>query len=110
MRLPEAEGLSRGEKFSRDVLADLEPNDPAAMTLLDACVQTLDELEALEADVRERGVTVMGARGQPIQHPALSAIARHRQLLARLLGDLLPANKETQTEAARRAARARWNR
>jgi phage terminase small subunit len=99
---------SRGERFRAEVLAGLEPGDPAAMQLLDACAQTLDELEQLEADVRARGVTIIGARGQPIQHPALAAITRHRQLLQRLLEGLLPEAKESMTEQQRRAGRARW--
>lgn len=103
--------MSRGTEFRAEVLADSEPEDPAAIQLLDAACATLDELELLEKDVRERGVMIDGARGQLVAHPGLAAIARHRALLAKLLDDLLPDGEpETASQQAARAARARWGR
>jgi hypothetical protein len=68
----------------------------------------MDELEALETDVRDQGSTIKGARGQVIAHPALAAIARHRTMLAKLLAAL--ETPETQSQQATRAARTRWQR
>jgi hypothetical protein len=100
---------TRGEQFRADVLAAYDLDDLAAEHLLDALVHTIDELALLEAAVRSEGVLLDGARGQKIANPALSAITKHRVLLAKLLAELFPAeDRETTSQKAARAARARW--
>jgi hypothetical protein len=71
---------------------------------------TREEIVRLEADVREQGTTITGARGQIIAHPALAVLARLRKVLAELLDKLGELPTETQSQKASRAARTRWQR
>ena len=100
---------TRGEAFKAEILETMAPDDRAALELLDQVAATMDELGEMERDVRERGTTISGARGQVVAHPNLASIVRHRKLLSDLLGALFgDPRAETQTEKARRAARVRW--
>jgi hypothetical protein len=63
----------------------------------------------LEDAVRREGVTIPGARGNIVSHPALLALVRHRKVLAEITKVLDP-RQESQSEKARRAARERWAR
>jgi hypothetical protein len=102
---------TKGEAFRADVLRDYDMDDLPASHLLDALCNTIDELVLLEQSVRKEGVLLKGARGQKISNPSLAALAKHRALLAKLIGDLFPAaDAETMTQKAARAARARWHR
>jgi hypothetical protein len=102
---------SRGQAFKDEILETMAPDDRAALELLDQVASTMDELAEMEADVRARGTTIPGARGQVVAHPNLTSVVRHRKLLSDLLGALFgDPGAETQTEKARRAARARWQR
>ena len=84
-----------------------EDDHITTVEILTAAVeQTMAELEALEAAVEREGVTIPGARGNIVAHPALAAIARHRTMLAKLLAEL--EHPETQSQKAVRAARERW--
>jgi hypothetical protein len=72
-----------------------------------ARLNTLEEIALLETAVRTEGVTVPGARGNVIAHPALAALATHRKVLAALVKQLDP-RSESQSQKARRAVKERW--
>jgi len=73
-----------------------------------ARMNTLEEIAMLEAAVRTEGVTVPGARGNVIAHPALAALATHRKVLAAIVKQLDPRSEST-SEKARRAVKERWD-
>jgi hypothetical protein len=81
-----------------DYLADLD----------EARKRTLEEIAMLEAAVRTEGVTVPGARGNVVAHPALAALATHRKVLAAIVKQLDPRSEST-SEKARRAVKERWD-
>jgi hypothetical protein len=78
----------------------------ARATLMTQAANTLLEIELLETDVAERGVSIAGARGNWVSNPSLAALARHRLVLAKILQTLEA--PESNSEKAKRAARARW--
>ena len=90
---------------------DLGPDEVGA--LREAC-RTVDELDDLRQALKDQPMTVPGSTGQPVAHPLLAEVRRHRETLAKLLAALsLPAGDEDQgqTPAQRRAHRAaqqRW--
>jgi hypothetical protein len=93
------------------ILEDLEPDDAAGQVLLEAIVAEADLVEKLEQAIALEGVTIAGARGNKVAHPALSALVRHRKLLVELAEKLMPA--EPTSEDSRRssaAALAKWRR
>jgi hypothetical protein len=88
---------------------------PAELSILAQACRTADELDRLEAAVRELpDFVVRGSTGQPKVHPLLEEARRHRLLLERLCAALnLPDQDEKvgQRAGARhaaKAARARW--
>ena len=97
-----------GDRFRAQVLADYEITGVGAETLITQIARTLEELELLEASVRDEGVLLAGARGQKVANPALAAASRHRQTLARLIVAAFPSEHESVSEQAARAARTRW--
>lgn len=102
-----------GQRFRTAVEREYDDlGDASSLALLHAVCATLDEVELLEASVRADGVTIQGARGQAREHPGLGALVKHRLLLARLTSELFPddGKRETMTQLAQRAARARWAR
>jgi hypothetical protein len=82
-----------------DYLADLN----------EAREHTLEEIAMLETAVRAEGVTIPGARGNIVSHPALAALVRHRKVLAEIVKQLDP-RSESQSQKARRAVKERWDR
>ena len=100
--------MSRGTDLRTRIRQEYDVIGVAAEALVDEICRTADELEILEDVVADRGPLIDGARGQPIRNPAFDAIARHRQLLARLIAQAFPAESESISERARRAARTRW--
>lgn len=103
-----------GRSLYKTILAEYELDDRETRILVLACRQA-DALDALEAAVKDDGITVLGAAGQTRLHPAVVEARQGRIALARLLGQLslppaddIPATARGQQ--ARKAARARWNR
>jgi hypothetical protein len=90
---------------------DLGPDEIGA--LIEAC-RTADELADLREAMRGQPMTVLGSTGQPVAHPLLAELRRHRDTLARLLERLnLPAGDEDAgstpaQKRAQRAAQQRW--
>ena len=108
VRTPQNAAETTGDAFRARVLADYEVSGLGAELLITQIARTLEELESLEADVRDRGVAIAGARGNAVANPSLAAIARHRTMLGRLVSAAFPSEHESASEAAARAARTRW--
>lgn len=101
---------TRGDDFLDAVREDMDAGIARVdQFLLAQAARTLTEIEKLEQDVDENGVTITGARGQVIANPSLAALSKHRTLFAKLFDTLFGQNLGT-SEAARVGARARWNR
>jgi hypothetical protein len=65
---------------------------PAEMLILEESARTADEVARLERLLRSADLVVRGSRGQPVAHPLLDEIRRHRGLLKSLTAALkLPA-------------------
>ena len=82
--------------------------------LEDAC-REIDIVERLEDEFRTEDTMVKGSMGQLVASPLLQELRQHRAVLARLLGMLkLPDEdgraQESVSNAARKAANARWSR
>jgi hypothetical protein len=101
-------GKPRGGLRAR--IEALTPDNEGEELLRDQVLQTLDLIAALEADVREKGVSVRNARGAVAVNPSITALAGQRKLLAILVGRLFPAQDTRGQRQARLAANARWGR
>ena len=82
--------------------------------LEDAC-REIDLVERLEKEFADEPTMVKGSMGQLVASPILQELRQHRALVAQLLGKLkLPdedgRQQESVSNAARKAALARWNR
>lgn len=95
-----------GDKFREELVADFELEGPGDAVLLDQVCATLNLLERMNAQVAADGDTITGARGQVIAHPLLKEIARHDQVVTRLIRMLCPANPVPSMKSA--AGRAAW--
>ena len=110
MKPPKGLG-TRGRRFWRSVFRDFEPSASEAELVAEVC-RLLDEIDVLEAGVREQGVTVMGSRNQIRPHPSLSELRQHRLAVGRLVAQLgFPDAKvdSPATTRGRKAAESRWN-
>jgi len=94
----------------RKRLADFDPDDPADEVLLAQVLATLDLIDDLAADIAANGVTLTGARGQPVANPAVSSVGKQRLILATLLKRLFPPDESLGQYRGRRAAEGRWRR
>lgn len=99
-------------EFRRAVLDVFDP-EPYELTTLDRACAVLDQIEALEEDVRQRGVIVRGVRGGIFPNPSLKELrAAETSFLAlyRALGlqDVDAADKGSASAAARAMNRKRW--
>jgi hypothetical protein len=101
-------GETAGERLARSIRAGLPPGvelDEREQVLLEAAARQADAIEALEADISERGHLV-GAR----LNPAVPEARQGRATLVRLLGGLdLPDSRSVTEIRAGKAARARWH-
>ena len=110
MKAPKGLG-SRGRRFWRSVALEFEPSASETELVTEVC-RLLDEIDVLEAGVREQGVTVTGSRGQPRPHPSLSELRQHRLAVGRLLAQLNFPDADVDsptTSRARKAAESRWS-
>ena len=100
---------SAGQALSRTIRRGLPPGvelDEREEALLAAAARQADAVQALEADVAERGY-VVGSR----LNPSVPEARQGRTALARLLGGLdLPDSHSLTEIRAGRAAHARWHR
>jgi hypothetical protein len=82
--------------------------------LEDAC-REIDLVERLETELRDEPLMVKGSMGQLVASPLVQELRQHRAVVARLLAQLkLPDEdgraQESVSNAARKAANARWSR
>ena len=96
--------LDAGAALETSIRADLPPHvelDPREEALLEAAARQADDIAALEADIRARGLV----------NPALREVRQGRTALGRLLAGIdLPAAASTTVLRAEKAAQARWKR
>jgi phage terminase small subunit len=76
-----------GAAFWRQVV-DLYVLSDAELRLLEQVCSTLDDLDDLAAVVAAEGRMAVGAKGQPVVHPAVQEARQQRVVLGRLLGQL----------------------
>lgn len=94
---------------------DLRPDE--VQVLRDACREA-DLIERLELEQRDQSLKSRGSQGQEVASPLVSELRQHRSTLAGMLrglklpdSDAQAAQKaETDSQKARAAARARWDR
>lgn len=94
---------------------DLRPDE--IRILEDACREA-DLIERLEVDLRDSALMVKGSQGQVVSSPLVSELRQHRATLSGMLRGLkLPdtdsqasQKAESDSQKARAAARARWDR
>lgn len=94
---------------------DLRPDE--IRVLADACREA-DIVERLELELRDAPLMVKGSQGQLVASPLVSEVRQHRTVVAALLKALHLPDTDSQgaqkaqkdSEAARAAARARWDR
>lgn len=102
-----------GRRMWAEVMAEYDLGPDEVSALREAC-RTTDELDDLRSAMRGQPMTVEGSTGQPVAHPLLAEVRRHRQVLAQLLERLnLPAGDEDAgstpaQKRAQRAAQQRW--
>lgn len=91
--------------------------DPGELTTLAAACRQVDDVEALEAELRRTGLMVKGSRGQERLSPVVGEVRLARAAVARLLSALaLPDDTgdvslpSPATLRAQKAARSRWAR
>jgi hypothetical protein len=103
--------MSAGSDFRASV-ADaltLEGADPVWLAVLDQAVAAIDDLELLDASIKEQGLTIVGSKGQPAVCPLLPERRQTRLAVARLLQQLGLADTATTSDRQRKAANARWS-
>jgi hypothetical protein len=107
---PRGSALHRAITSAWDIPPDLQP-------VLEHAARTLDDLDALQRALGDAELVVVGSTGQPVVNPLVASIAKHRDLLARLLRQLdlpeLPdehgqAEMSARSERAKKAADMRW--
>jgi len=104
---------SAGAARTADLRARIEALDPdneGDELLREQVLQTLDLIAALEADAKDKGVSILNARGAVAVNPSIPALAGQRKLLAILVGRLFPPQDTPGQRQARAAANARWGR
>jgi hypothetical protein len=101
--------MGRSEDL-RARLDGFEGDTPADDVLLGEVLSTLDLIDALEADVTEKGVSVTNARGAVATNPSVAALAKQRSVLAQLLARLFPPEDTPGQRQAKIASHARWGR
>ena len=108
-----SEGRGRWLQVTRSY--DLRPDE--VRVLVDAC-REVDLIERMQAEVAGDELLATGYQGQPVAAPLVSEIRQHRTVLAGLLKSLKLPDTDSQaaqkaeldSQKAREAARARWDR
>lgn len=94
-------------------LADGFEFDERELAVLGLACRQVDDVAALEAEVKRAGVIVPGSKGQPRLSAIVTELRQARLAVARLLGELeMPAAddqpKSARSKRAQRAAEVRW--
>lgn len=107
-------GLGKAGRRLWRSLIDRFEFDPHELIMVEAAARQADMIAGLEAAIKDDGLTVAGSARQVRVHPAVAEARQSRLALSKLLADLrVPVEDETTAEkrtsqAARRAAQARW--
>lgn len=104
----------KARRLWTEVTGKYELRSDELRVLEDAC-REIDLVERLEAEFRDAPTMVKGSMGQMVANPILQELRQHRAVVARLLAQLkLPdedgRQQESVSNAARKAAMARWSR
>lgn len=83
------------------------------LILLEDCCREIKLIDKLEAEIEDADMIVTGGYEQEVANPLITEIRQHRGMVARLLNqlklpDLNAGDKSSASEAARKAANARW--
>lgn len=105
---------AKAKRLWSDISGAYELRADERRILEDAC-REIDIIERLEREFRDADTMVKGSMGQLVASPLLQELRQHRAVAARLLGMLkLPDEdgraQESVSNAARKAANARWGR
>lgn len=105
---------TKAKRLWTDITASYDLRSDERRILEDAC-REVDIIERLEVEFRTADTMVKGSMGQLVASPLLQELRQHRAVAARLLGMLkLPdedgRQQESVSNAARKAANARWSR
>lgn len=86
---------------------------PDELRLLEDSCREIDMIDRLEAEQRDKPLTVKGSQGQIVASPLVSEVRQHRTVLRALFAQLkLPddgAAANATSDAARKAADSRWH-
>jgi P27 family predicted phage terminase small subunit len=97
-----------GQTFRSAYDEAYEAETPADTVILDRVCALLDQLERMEAQIGDEGLTVPGSKGQPTAHPLLAVVRGHSTEVARLVRALGLEEESPTTMRARAAADSRW--
>jgi hypothetical protein len=106
---------ARGRALWREILGRYAL-DPGEMQLLRLLCETVDRIDALDAELDGQPLTVIGGRGQvPKSNPLLHELREERRLVSRLVAELaLPLPGEVvgrrRSPHQKSAAGTRWRR
>ncbi len=105
---------TRAKRLWTRVASVYDLRDDELIVLEDAC-REVALVDRLEAELRDKPLMVQGSMGQLVASPLVSELRQHRAVVARLLAQLkLPDEdgraQESVSNAARKAANARWQR
>ena len=105
---------AKSKRLWTEITSSYELRADELRILEDAC-REIDIIERLETEFRTADTMVRGSQGQLVASPLLQELRQHRAVAARLLGMLkLPdedgRQQESVSNAARKAANARWSR
>lgn len=112
-KVPTPQNLGpKAEQVWEDISTGYELRTDELRILEDAC-REIDLVERLEDELRDQPLMVSGSQGQLVASPLVSELRQHRAVVARLLAQLkLPDEdgraQESVSNAARKAANARW--
>jgi hypothetical protein len=92
----------------RDSLPASHEWDEREATLLALALAQARDIDALEADIADRGVRVEG-RGAEVLNQSFAEVRQQRVALARILGQVeIPESESSRSVHARKAAQGRW--
>lgn len=83
------------------------------LIILEDAAREINLIDKLEAEIEDASMIVTGGYEQEVANPLITEIRQHRGMVARLVNQLklpdAPAdNKPSASDAARKAANARW--